>query len=34
MIVTDDGLYVRKAFYKVKNCFHLPFINDDEFINY
>ena len=32
--VTHDGLYDRKTFLKVKNCFYLFFMNDGEFINY
>ena len=33
-ILPDNGLYDRKAFYKVKNCFNLLFTNDGDFINY
>ena len=33
-VVSDDGLYDLKAFYKLKHCFYLLFINDAEFINY
>ena len=32
-LVTDDGLYDQKAFYKVKNFLFIS-INDGEFINY
>ena len=32
-LITDDGLYDRKALYKVKNCFYLLFMIDNEFIN-
>ena len=33
-LVTDDGLYDRKAFHTVKTVFYLFSINDCEFINY
>ena len=33
-LVTDDGLYDRKAFYTVKIVFYLSSMNDGEFINY
>ena len=33
-LVTDDGLYDRKAFYKVKIVFYLSSMNDGKFINY
>ena len=33
-LVTDDGLYDRKAFYTVKIAFYSSSINDGEFINY
>ena len=33
-LVTDDGLYGRKAFYKVKIVFYSSSMNDGEFINY
>ena len=33
-LVYDDGLYDRKAFYRVKIVFYSSFINDSEFINY
>ena len=33
-LVTDDGLYDRKAFYKVKIDFYSLSMNDGEFINY
>ena len=33
-LVTDDGLYDRKAFYKVKIAFYSSSMNDGEFINY
>ena len=32
--VTDDGLYERNAFYKVKIGFYSSSVNDGEFINY
>ena len=32
--VTDDGLYDRKAFYKVKIVFYTSSMNDGECINY
>ena len=32
-LVTDNGLYDRKAFYKVKNVYSSS-MNDGEFINY
>ena len=33
-LVTDDGLYDRKAFYTAKNVFYASSMNDGEFINY
>ena len=33
-LVTDDGLYDGKAFYKVEIVFFSSFMNDGEFINY
>ena len=33
-LVIDDGLYDRKAFYKVKIVFYSSSITDGEFINY
>ena len=33
-LVTDDGLYDRKAFYTVKIVFYSSSMNDVEFINY
>ena len=33
-LVTDDGLYDRKAFYTVKIVFYSSSMNDGEFINY
>ena len=34
-LVTDDGLYDRKVFYKVKNIYiFLSSMNDGKFINY
>ena len=33
-LVTDDGLYDRKAFYTVKIVFYSFSMNDGEFINY
>ena len=32
-LVTDDGLYDRKTFYKVKIVFSSSSMNDGEFIN-
>ena len=32
-LVTDDGLYERKAFYKVKIVFYSSSMNDGKFIN-
>ena len=32
-LVTDDGLYNRKAFYTVKIVFYSSSMNDGEFIN-
>ena len=32
--VTDDGLYDRNTFYKVKIAFYSSSVNDGEFINY
>ena len=32
-LATDDGLYARKAFYKVKKISYSSSINDREFIN-
>ena len=33
-LLTDDGLYDRKAFYTVKTVFYSFFMNDGEFTNY
>ena len=33
-LVTDDGLFDRKAFYTIKVVFYLSSINDGKFINY
>ena len=33
-LVTNDGLYDRKAFYKVETIFYSSSMNDGEFINY
>ena len=33
-LVTGDGLYDRKAFYKVKIVFYSSYMNDGEFINH
>ena len=33
-LLTDDGLYDRKASYTVKIVFYLTSMNDGEFINY
>ena len=33
-LVTDNGLYDRKAFYTVKIVFYSFSVNDGEFINY
>ena len=33
-LVTDDGLYDRKAFYTIKIVFYSSSMNDGEFINY
>ena len=33
-LVTDDGLYDRKAFYEGKIGFYSSSMNDGEFINY
>ena len=33
-LLTDDGLYDRKAFYTVKTVFYSSFMNDGEFTNY
>ena len=33
-LVTHDGLYDGKAFYKVKRCFCLLFMNDGNIVNY
>ena len=33
-LVTDHGLYNRKAFYTVKIVFYSSSMNDGEFINY
>ena len=33
-LVTDDGLYNRKAFYTVKIVFYSSSMNDGKFINY
>ena len=33
-LVTDDGLYDRKAFYTVKTLFNSSSVNDGEFTNY
>ena len=33
-LLTDDGLYVQKAFHKAKIVFYSSFMNDGEFINY
>ena len=33
-LVTDDGLYARKAFYIVQIVFYSSSTNDSEFINY
>ena len=33
-LVTDDGLYDRKAFYTVNIVFYSSSMNDGEFINY
>ena len=32
-LVTDDGLYDQKAFYKVKFVFYSSLMNDGEFVN-
>ena len=33
-LVTDDGLYDQKAFYKAKIVFYSSSLNDGKFINY
>ena len=33
-LLTDDGLYDRKAFYTIKIVFYSSSMNDGEFINY
>ena len=33
-LVTDNGLYDRKAFYTIKIVFYSSSVNDGEFINY
>ena len=32
-LVTANGFYDRKTYWKVKNCFQISFMNDGEFIN-
>ena len=33
LLVTADRSYDRKVFYKVKNCFYLFFMDDDNIIH-